>query len=83
MIFSLTIPDVLAPRIIAGLCGLHNYQSTIPDPDNPGETIPNPETKAEFIRKLLLAKIKRDVLEYEGVEAQRAAMTAGGTEITL
>ena len=27
----------------------YNYQVNIPDPDNIGQTIPNPETKAQFM----------------------------------
>ena len=81
---TLTISDALAPRVIAGFCGLHNYQVSVRDPKNPeGSMIPNPETKMEFIKRILLGKIKRDVLEYEGNEAQRQALSMGQKDIIL
>jgi hypothetical protein len=80
---TLTIPDALVTRVLNGFCGLHGYQATIPNPVNPEEMIPNPDTKAEFMRKKLLAIIKRAVLEYEGNEAQRASLAAGDTSVQL
>lgn len=79
----LTIPDALTTRILAGICGLHGYQITVLDPENPEEMIPNPETKSEFVKKVLLKKIKRDVLEFEGNEAQRNALLSGEGGIIL
>lgn len=35
-----------------------NYPATIPDPNNPGETIPNPETKAQWNHRHIGMKIK-------------------------
>lgn len=79
----LNIPDELVQRVTNGMCGLHNYQAEIPKPDNPEEMIKNPVTKAEFIKKIIRQKIKRDVLEWEGAEAQRAAYRTGETEVDI
>jgi hypothetical protein len=79
----LYLPDDLVARVLAGMCGLHNYQETITDPENPEQTIPNPETKVEFIKRIIRQKIKRDVLEWEGAEAQRTAYRTGETDIQL
>ena len=79
----LTIPDALTTRVLAGICGLYGYSTTIPNPVNPEEMIQNPETKSEFVRKILLKKIKRDVLEFEGNEAQRNALLSGEEDIVL
>lgn len=51
-------------------CTHHKYQDEIPDPDNPGETIPNPETKVQFFQR----KTKEFV--YGSVKSQRV-VTAG------
>lgn len=67
---TLTIPDELNTRVVTGFCGLNRYQES-------------DGTKVEFMRKVLLQKIKRDVLEWEGNEAQRAAMATGETDIQL
>lgn len=68
---TLTIPDALNTRVINGFCGLNGYNAEVDG------------TKAAFMRKILLAKIKRDVLEWEGNEAQRTALATGGTDIQL
>jgi hypothetical protein len=80
---SFTIPDKLLPRVIAGMCGLHNYQATIQNPDNPDKMIPNLESKADFVKRIIKKKIKRDVLEWEGAEAQRQAYITGDTEVDI
>jgi hypothetical protein len=67
---TLSIPDALNTRVVNGFCGLNGYQAS-------------DGTKVEFMRKVLLQKIKRDVLEWEGNEAQRTALTTGGTDIQL
>jgi hypothetical protein len=67
---TLTIPDELNTRVVTGFCGLNGYQES-------------DGTKVEFMRKILLQKIKRDVLEWEGNEAQRAALEAGRADIQL
>lgn len=79
----LNIPDALVNRVIAGMYGLHSYQATIQNPDNPDEMIPNPESKADFVKRIIKKKIKRDVLEWEGAEAQRQAYITGDTEVDI
>jgi hypothetical protein len=79
----LNIPDALVNRVIAGMCGLHNYPTEIQNPDNPDEMIPNPESKADFIKKIIKKRIKKDVLEWEGAEAQRTAYITGETEVDI
>jgi hypothetical protein len=34
------------------ICGRNGYTATLPDPNNPGETIPNPETKEQFAKRM-------------------------------
>lgn len=78
--FSIAIPDAQATRILAAYCGLYGYQETVAGPldvDGNPTTIPNPQTRLQFMKAQILKNIKRAVIEYEGVEAQRAAITAG------
>lgn len=58
------------------MTGAHFYQETID-----GE--PNPESKADFVKRIIKKKIKRDVLEWEGAEAQRQAYITGDTEVDI
>lgn len=73
---SLTIPDAQAVRILAAYCGLYGYQETV-------DGQPNPQTRLAFAKEQLYKHIKRVVIEYEGVEAQRAAISASTTDINL
>lgn len=83
---TLTINDAFATRVLDGFCGHHGYQATIPGPPdisgNP-TTIPNPETKMQFMKRLLYAMIKRDVASYESDVARAAAAAAAGTDIVF
>jgi len=82
----LTIPDAQATRILAAYCGQYGYKETVegpPDVDGNPTTIPNPQTRLQFMKEQILKNIKRAVVEYEAVEAQRAAMAASTTDINL
>lgn len=83
---TLTIPDALLPRVVAGMCGRHGYEDTVQDPaypEDPGKTIPNPETKAVFCKRMIRQQIKRDVLQWEAEQAFLAAQATGGTEVDI
>lgn len=68
-----TIPTAHTTRIIDGVCYEHHYQAEVPDPDNPEKVIPNPETKAQFAKKMIVQWVKNCVKSYEGVQAAHAA----------
>lgn len=83
---SLTIPDAQATRILAAYCGLHGYQEIVsgpPDAEGLPTTIPNPQTRLEFMKQQIYIDIKRAVVQYEAVEAQRLAIIATTTEIII
>jgi hypothetical protein len=73
---SITIPDALLDRAVAGVCWAHFYQETID-----GE--PNPETKAAFCKRMIRQHIKNCVLQYEGDQAAQTARTSAGTEVDI
>lgn len=82
----LTIPDAQATRVLNGFCAHHGYNATVDGPlnvDNHPTIIPNPETKLAFAKRILYRIIKQDVIEYEAVEAQRAAILASNVDIIL
>jgi hypothetical protein len=61
---SLTVPDNKAVQINEDFCAYHGWKSTIPDPQNPQATIPNPETKNAFIKRKVGEFIKESVLAF-------------------
>ena len=83
---TLTIPDAQATRVLNGFCAHHGYAETVagpPDVDGKPTTIPNPETRLAFAKKVLYRIIKRDIVEYEANQAQREAILASNTDIIL
>ncbi len=60
----------------------YGYSATIPDPANPGQTLPNPQTKAQF-GKDQIGRIIQQAVKHQ--ERKAAEQTAGDaiTEIVL
>lgn len=80
--FSFDTGTVSLTRIVDAMAITYGYQANIPDPANPGQTIPNPQTKAQFAR----AQIRRIIIEaVRNAEAQQAReqAEAGATTIDL
>ena len=63
---TITIPDVVMPRVVVGLCGQGNYQAVI-------DGVPNPETKGQFAKRYVLEWIRREVVGWESRVAQDVA----------
>lgn len=61
-------------KIIDSFATAYGYQATIADPANPGQTIPNPQSKKQFFMRQLTRYIN-DVHRAEVVKT--AAKTAG------
>jgi len=58
------------------LCANHNYLEMIADPNNIGEEIPNPESKTDFAKRMLLAFLKRQVKIYRENEVKATLAAA-------
>ncbi len=72
-VISITIPDPVVARVRTAFTNTYGYQATIPDPSNPGQTIPNPETASAFMRRMLMNFVKDTVKGYEASQAVRTA----------
>jgi len=63
-IFTIDYGDK-GPLIVDAFCDAYHYQDTIPGPEGePGSTIPNPETRADFTKRHLLGYIRAIVKQY-------------------
>lgn len=71
---TLTIPDEKMSMVIESICANYNYQATIQQPD--GSMIPNPETKAQFAKKIVAFFIKENVKAYKANQAAQEARNA-------
>jgi len=79
---SITVPDALVPRIQSAFALSYEYKAQIPDPQNPGQTIPNPENMAAFLRRILKEFMRDVVIEQEAGAAQATARQNAYTQIT-
>jgi hypothetical protein len=71
---SITVPNNIATRVADAICNLNGYQETISDGN--GGTIPNPQTKLEFVKHYVINVLKNQVISYEGRIAADAANLA-------
>jgi len=81
------VPDPIQARVIDAIAAHGNYKATIGDPANPSEVIPNPETKGQFARRIVIEMIKKIVVRQEAVDSARTAYDTqaqqSNSEITL
>lgn len=61
---TIVIPDAQLTRVVDGICTHFNYQSILSGPGQPPE--PNPETKNQFAKRMLITTMKSWVKEAEG-----------------
>lgn len=59
-------------RVIDAICGLYDYQPQVADPANPGQTIANPETKAQFAKRQIIEFVRNSVVAWETRQAHAA-----------
>lgn len=78
---SINIPDTIAPRVLTAFANTYGYQAQIPDPNNPGQTIANPVTEAQFAKTQLISHIKDVIYNYESSLAVQTALTDAMTNI--
>lgn len=57
------------------------YQTNIPDLANPGNTIPNPETKGQFIRRMKLMEYQDQYTKGVALGIQQAAQVEANNNI--
>ena len=58
----LTVNDAQLTRLGEAVARRQGYRETIQDPVDPTKTIPNPETKAQFIRRWVINMLKNEVV---------------------
>ena len=57
----LTVNDTQLARLAEAVARRQGYREVIQDPVDSTKTIPNPETKAQFIRRWLINMLKNEV----------------------
>lgn len=76
---SITIDNTHAARVNDAIAAHYGYQATI-------DGSPNPETKTQFVRRMVIQMIKEKVRDYEAsVAAESARLTAydSGSQLNI
>ncbi len=58
----LTVNDPQLARLADAVARRQGYRDTIQDSVDPTKTIPNPETKAQFVRRWVINMLKNEVV---------------------
>jgi len=66
--------------LTAAMCDQKRYPETVPNPENEGEEIPNPQSKQEFTALEILAFCRAIVAGYRRKLKTAAALTEAATE---
>lgn len=74
--WTFTVPDNLATRVVNAIARIKNYQPTI-------DGQPNPETKAQFAKRMVREQVKRWVVDGEGHAGDQTAREAAESEISI
>ena len=75
---TVNIPDALQGRVVEALARLNGYQDEIVQN---GVTIPNPVSKAQFARQVVINYIKETVKAYEADQAQNSALKSARDKV--
>lgn len=68
--FEFDTKQIPLSRIVDAFAYKYDYQATIPNPEDPEQTISNPETKAAFARRMIKNHIIQVVKEGEYVNTE-------------
>lgn len=87
---SITI-DITTPtaipisHVVDVLSAYWGYMPTIPDPANPGQSIPNPQTKAQFLKRRIAQFVKDSYVSAKadtGAEGGRQAAIGEADQVS-
>lgn len=78
---SIDIPDAVQPRVLDAFAAVYGRQDEIPDPNDGTKMISNPETKAQFARRMLKQHLREVLTAHEASAEAEAARTAKASQI--
>lgn len=77
---TINIPDNQITRVLDGIAEDNGYQATIIDEE--GNSIPNPETKAQFAKRIVIERVKGMVLAGERKKSEKE-IVVDNTELDI
>lgn len=79
---TINIDNTLITEALNALCAQGGYSATIPDPQDAGQTIANPVTKAAFAKQVIRDYVRNAVYEQRNRAAQAANQPVDPTLIS-
>ena len=79
---AFSVPDAQKARVVDAFVTAFNYRDDVEDPENPGEMIPNPETKGEMVKREIVQYVK-DVVKAQEKRAADEAQRGGYTDVDV
>jgi hypothetical protein len=74
----ITIPDDKVQQVLDILCKIFGYNVEILNDD--GDSIPNPQTKSQFVKSIIIDFIKRKIKSYKLNEISLVSDTQANTD---
>ena len=71
--YTITIPDNIFTDVINAIAYQHGYKDVVSDLDNPGDSIPNPESKLTFTKRMNRRWIRLNVEAWETSQSIKSA----------
>ena len=80
--FVCSIPDEQLPLMYVAVATVNNYQATVEDGE--GNVVANPESLADFVRRIIVTKMQSDINEdVRAYESMQAAPDVSEPPITI
>ena len=81
VVLRLTLPAAHANRLLAAVAKQYGYAAQVPDPTNPGRTVPNPVSRRDFVEAALEQFILQSAEAAEKNEAAEESRRQAGNDI--
>lgn len=78
---KITFPAAQSNRLLNAFVKQYGYTAQVPDPANPGQTIPNPVSKRDFAEQVLESFVLQSVEAAEKNEAAEKARREAATDV--
>lgn len=80
-VINLTVPDGQLARLVNGIAGQYGYQATMPAPNPLDPPVPNPETKGQFAKRMMLKWAKESVKAWEATQSANTARDTASADV--
>lgn len=80
--FAASVTNPQKTNITQDFAAATGWQANVPDPQNPGQTMPNPITRAKWLDNKIDAYVRATVRDYRLAVARQTADATATTDMT-